>query len=307
MSERNAIPPEGLHPRNPHRGRYDFEVLGHACPELLPFLRSNPAGDQTIDFGDAEAVRCLNRALLADHYGIEHWQIPSGYLCPPIPGRADYVHHLADLLAIDNDGRVPNGAGVRVLDIGTGANLIYPIIGHRSYGWHFVGADIDPEAIHSAEKIRVANPELTDAIRLVHQDQRRSIFSGVIETGERYDLTMCNPPFHASAEEAQRSNRRKVEKLNRGGKRSLSAGRNFGGQSNELWCPGGELKFLKRMIKESEAFADQVGWFTSLVSKSDHLGTLLKRLKNTAAVRVEVVEMSQGHKKSRFMAWSFRG
>lgn len=282
-------------------------MLVGACPQLIPFLRPNPAGDQTIDFSDAEAVRCLNQALLTAHYGIQNWEIPLGYLCPPIPGRADYVHHLADLLATDYDGQWPSGAGVRVLDIGTGANLIYPIIGHHSYGWHFVGTDIDAEAIRSAERIRVANPELTDAIRLVHQDQKRSIFNGVIEAGEQYDLTMCNPPFHASAEEAQRSNWRKVEKLNSGGKRSLAGGRNFGGQSNELWCPGGELKFLKRMIKESEAFADQVGWFTSLVSKGDHLEILRKHLNRAAASRVEVVEMSQGHKLSRFIGWSFRG
>ena len=41
----------------------------------------------------------LNRAILMHHYGVKSWDIPAGYLCPPIPGRADYIHSVADLLA----------------------------------------------------------------------------------------------------------------------------------------------------------------------------------------------------------------
>src|SRR3546814_1857048 len=35
----------------------------------------------------------------------------------PVPGRADYVHLLADLLASHNEGTIPRGAAVKVLDI----------------------------------------------------------------------------------------------------------------------------------------------------------------------------------------------
>lgn len=78
----------------------------------------------SVNFADPLAVKTLNKALLAHFYGVTHWDIPDGFLCPPVPGRADYVHHLADLLADDNGGVVPKQA--TVLDIGTGANLIYP-------------------------------------------------------------------------------------------------------------------------------------------------------------------------------------
>ena len=44
-------------------------------------------------------MKALNKALLAHFYAVKHWDIPDGFLCPPVPGRADYVHHLADLLA----------------------------------------------------------------------------------------------------------------------------------------------------------------------------------------------------------------
>jgi len=109
-----------LHPRNRHSGRYDFPKLIAACPELGEYVILNPYGKQSIDFANPDAVRVFNRALLRQFYGIQHWDIPAGYLCPPVPGRADYLHGLADLLAADNGGVIPRGAAVRVLDIGTG-------------------------------------------------------------------------------------------------------------------------------------------------------------------------------------------
>ncbi|STT49675.1 putative SAM-dependent methyltransferase [Klebsiella pneumoniae] len=75
-----------------------------------------------------------------------------------MPGRADYIHHLADLLAGDS-GEVPKDA--TILDIGTGANLIYPLIGAHEYGWRFTGSEINPQAFASAQAIINGNPGLT--------------------------------------------------------------------------------------------------------------------------------------------------
>ncbi|MFT5188654.1 MAG: 23S rRNA (adenine1618-N6)-methyltransferase [Verrucomicrobiales bacterium] len=291
--------PGQLHPSNPHAGRYDFAALTQACPELNPFLRANPVGDQTIDFADPKAVQCLNRALLSHHYQITNWQIPPGYLCPPIPGRADYIHHLADLLSKTTTSKAETTRG---LDIGTGANCVYPIIGHQSYGWQFVGSDIDPIAVANAKQNIAANPALSDAVEIVHQKQAKSIFSGIITAGDHFDFTMSNPPFYTSAAEASSANERKVKNL---GKATTTAARNFGGSGQELWCPGGELKFVSTMIQESATFASQVTWFTSLVSKHDHLAPLKRNLTNTEATQVKVIEMTQGHKRSRFIAWRF--
>jgi 23S rRNA (adenine1618-N6)-methyltransferase len=40
---------------------------------------------------------------------------------------------------------------VRVLDIGVGANCVYPLIGHAEYGWRFLGVDIDEAALANAQ------------------------------------------------------------------------------------------------------------------------------------------------------------
>lgn len=294
-----------LHPNNPHGGRYDFTALVLACPELGPYLRPNPKGDQTIDFSDEQAVRMLNRSLLAHHYGVTHWMIPEGYLCPPIPGRADAIHYLADFLAASSGGEIPRGKQVKVLDVGTGANCIYPILGSRSYGWKFVASEIDPVAVKTARLIVASNPCLAKLIKVVEQKSPDSMFRGIIRSGDRFDLTLCNPPFHASMEEASASNQRKRKNLSKGPRGKKPGTLNFGGQRAELWCPGGERRFIRLMIRESVAFGDQVGWFSSLVSKSEHLPVLKKELAQCGASRVEVLNMSQGQKVSRLLVWSF--
>ena len=304
-----------LHPRNPHQGRYDLNALVELCPELKAHLKLNPRGEQTVDFSNEQAVRLLNQALLAQHYQVAHWNIPEGYLCPPIPGRADYIHYAADLL-------IGKKNSAKVLDIGTGANCIYPIIGCRSYGWKFVASDIDPIAVATAKLIVESNPVLKNKIKLVEQKQKQSIFNGVIGANDLFDLTLCNPPFHASLAEANAGTERKQKNLSKNKAKNKShhnshhsskvqaatdhtKGRNFGGQKAELWCDGGEIAFLKRMINESQGFAQQVMWFTSLVSKSDNIDPLKKLLNQVGAKQVKVVSMSQGQKVSRLIAWNF--
>jgi len=290
----------GLHPRNRHRLGYDFPALVAACTELGPFVQPARHGGPSIDFADAAAVKALNRALLTGDYGIQGWDLPPGALCPPIPGRADYVHHLADLLAAG--GAIPRGAGVCVLDVGVGASAIYPLIGIREYGWTFVGSEIDPTALASAARIRAANPGLAASLELRRQPNPGAIFPGVVQPGERFALTLCNPPFHGSLREAREAAQQKWRKLGRG---QGAANRNFGGQGAELWCEGGEAGFILRMIAESTGLSNQVGWFTTLVAKSATLPLLQRALRQAGARDARVVAMAQGQKQSRFLAWTF--
>jgi 23S rRNA (adenine1618-N6)-methyltransferase len=289
-----------LHPRNKHRSRYDFSLLVKSCPDLRDFVLINPFGDESIDFADPRAVKTLNKALLAQYYRIKHWDIPENYLCPPIPGRADYIHYLADLLAASNHGVIPTGKSVKILDIGTGANCIYPIIGHQEYGWTFVGSDVDRGAVQSAENIISANEDLRAAIQIRLQRDPRHIFEGIIKPGESFDMSLCNPPFHASAAEAAAGTQRKLRNLGKP-KNVL----NFGGQNVELWCKGGELGFIRTMIEESHQFSGQCKWFTTLVSKSSNLPFVYGYAEKAGALHVQTIDMAQGQKISRFVAWSF--
>ena len=295
---------KGLHPFNPMNREYDFDALIKVEPSLKPLVRPNPYGNLSVDFADAKAVKALNAALLGHHYGIKAWDIPEGFLCPPVPGRADYIHHLADLLA--DGGKIPKGQKVSVLDIGTGANGIYPLVGHKSFGWHFVASDIDPVSLKNFGAIISAN-ELDGRIELRLQTQPQYTFSGIIQPGERFDATMCNPPFHASLEEAAAGTQKKLRNLaaSKGVKHDAKLKLNFGGQKAELWCEGGEQAFLEQMIHDSRKFASQCLWFTSMVSKSDNLRPCRRLLQKLEAESVKVIEMHQGNKITRVLAWSF--
>jgi 23S rRNA (adenine1618-N6)-methyltransferase len=293
---------ENMHPRNPHRQGYDFKQLIKANPDLRRFLGLNKFEVETIDFSNDEAVKALNKALLKQFYGVDGWDIPEGFLCPPIPGRADYIHHVADLLADTNEGAIPKGNKVNVLDIGTGANLVYPLIGTSFYGWQFVGTDIDPTAIRSARDIIGLNKGLERKIEIRLQGGDNDIFANVFKADERFDLTICNPPFHASFREAADATATKWKKL---GVMKKPTFLNFGGQKNELWTKGGEAGFIRRMVEESVKYGKQTLWFTTLISKKETLPTVYSTLKFVKATDVKTINMSHGQKNSRFVAWTF--
>ncbi len=291
-----------LHPRNPHHGRYDLAALSAKHADLTPFITTTPTGAATIDFSDSQAVQQLNAAILAKYYQIAYWQLPAGYLCPPIPGRADYLHYAADLLAQlpRYQGQIPHGKALRMLDIGCGANCIYPILATRSFGWQVVGSDIDLQALNIANTIIHANRCLKGLISLRHQESPSHIFHHIIQPLEYFDLVVCNPPFYRSAAEAAAVNQQKWQKLGK-----AEQGRNFAGKDTELWCEGGELAFISNMIKESAAFAKQVGWFTTLVSQQKHHKPLLALLKQYQRIEVQPLTMQQGQKSSLLLAWRF--
>ena len=290
-----------LHPRNKHRDRYDYQILSTTLPELRSFVYKNDFGNDTINYFDPQAVKALTKALLLHFYNIKDWTIPEGFLCAPIPGRVDYIHYLADLLAEYNKGIIPIGKEIRCLDIGVGANCIYPILGHRTYGWSFVGIDISEASLESAENILASNPDLQDTIDLRLQTNAKDIFRGAILEGEKFQLSICNPPFHASAKAATAATHRKLKNLNS----KDSAALNFGGQHNELWCEGGELSFVSNMIRESIDFKDQVTWFTSLLSKKENVTPLTGLAKSLGVSECKTINMAQGAKASRFIAWRF--
>jgi len=301
--KQKPVAKEGLHPRNLHRAMYNFEQLIGVCPELGDFVKLNQYNSESIDFSDPEAVKTLNKALLKYFYGVNDWTIPAGYLCPPIPGRADYIHYMADLLSAANAGIIPKGGNVKVLDIGVGANCVYPLIGNSFYGWIFLGTDIDPVAIQSAKNMIALNPQLKDAIECRLQTNGTDIFKGIIKPGEFFDLTICNPPFHKSLQEAQSVTTKKWENLDINKQQPTLL--NFGGKTNELWCVGGEAAFISRMIHQSIAIAKQCLWFSTLVSKKDNLFDIYKALKRADAVDVKTINMAQGQKISRVVAWTF--
>lgn len=291
-----------MHKQNPHSKGYNFDKLITVSPSLEQYVLVTAHGNKSIDFSKAAAVLELNKALLAEHYALVEYQLPRNYLIPPVPGRADYLWHLNDLLI--ERGIINKQQTTKGLDIGTGANSIYPIIGSQQFGWNMVGADIDEKAIAIAKE-NISKNSLEKNIELRHQKDPSNLFKGIIGTEEKFQFTMCNPPFHASAKDAEKEALRKINNLKlpkRNENNELAL--NFKGQSNELWCNGGEALFIKRLIKQSAEFKQQAEVFTTLVAKEIHLPKIYKQLDKLKATHT-TIEMRQGNKKSRFVAWWF--
>lgn len=275
-----------MHHRNLHRYGYDFPKLAEAFPELSKYIITTPEGSKSIDFSDFDAVRVFNQALMAHHYGVRHWRLPENALIPAVPGRAEYLHQLSDLI----------GKGEKKgLDVGCGASAVYCLLGSAIYNYTMVGVDVDDESIAFAKK----NTSTYENIEIRHQIDRGQILKGVMREGEFFDFTMCNPPFFESEEEAIKANRKKNRNLG-----VKSSDRNFGGLAHELWCNGGEALFIKRMIKESVAVKAQVGWFTCLLSRKQHLDKPIKQIKKLKAEH-KSVSIEVGNKEMQILAWRF--
>ncbi|WP_420933530.1 23S rRNA (adenine(1618)-N(6))-methyltransferase RlmF [Alteromonas sp. A081] len=332
-----------MHPRSYHNDGYPMSALCTSFPSLKPHIINARSGQKSIDFANSESVLALNTAILAHYYNVSQWQLPKDYLCPPVPGRADYIHGIADLLVdfqkmpeplkrdagdhqtIVSSSKSVNtikarlGNHVRGLDVGVGANAIYPIIGSQVYDWSFVGSDIDETAYNNASVIVKNNSSLYSRIEIRRQLDPEAIFAGIIGDDDHFTFTMCNPPFHKSAQDALGGSARKNKNLaaNRtkrsgkhihaqtGNKTYAKTSLNFAGQANELWCEGGELAFIQRMIRESVEFKQNVTWFTCLVSKSEHIKPIERSVAYYKAKEIKVVNMEQGNKQSRFVAWRF--
>ena len=282
---------KGLHFKNKFNKGYNFEELIIKNPLLKDFVIKNKYDTITIDFSNPKAVKELNKALLFSYDKISVWDFPDENLCPPIPGRLDYIHHLNDLISSPKED-------INVLDIGTGATCIYPLLGVAEYNWNFVATDIDLDSLDTAQDI-IDDNNLDDKIKLRQQFDEQQILKGILKEDDSFSVTMCNPPFYKSAEEAQGANRRKTRNLGN------NAVRNFSGNNNELWYVGGEKAFLHNYLYESSLFKEKSKWFTSLVSKKENVESLQKSSKKLGVKNFKVIPMNQGNKVTRIVCWRF--
>jgi 23S rRNA (adenine1618-N6)-methyltransferase len=284
MKEKN------LHPQNKFNKGYNFDALIKINPKLEIFVAKNEFGVVTIDFSNPIAVKELNKALIFSYDKIAVWDFPKENLCPPIPGRLDYIHYLSDLISLDSD--------VNILDIGTGATCIYPLLGVAEYDWNFVASDIDFASLDTAQDI-IDDNNLGAKISLRKQANEHQILKGILKEDDTFTATMCNPPFFKSAEEAQGANKRKNKNL---GNNTI---RNFSGNNNELWYVGGEKAFLHNYLYESSLFKEKSSWFTSLVSKKENIDSLQKSSLKLGVIEFKVIPMTQGNKVTRIACWRF--
>ena len=135
--------------------------------------RNNTIGEDErlyIDFRDPDSSIALTEAMLEHDFGI-HVSLRGDRLCPAVPNRINYIAWLQEIIdetqstvqyistSEANEEERPTkrirkySEPVRILDIGTGASCIYPILGCALDDWNFLATDIDAESINAAQDI----------------------------------------------------------------------------------------------------------------------------------------------------------
>lgn len=303
MTEKISAPNKnGFHAENLHREPYAFEALVASNPPLRKHLRQKENNRGVlVDFSDPEAVLCLNQSLLKHYYGIEGWTLPPNYLCPGVPGRVDYLHHLNDLIKLPRT----NSGVPKMLDIGTGANGIYALLAAAHFKWKVIATDCNASSLENLNHILEQNLELRNQIELRHQEDPQQILHGVLNKQDKITVTACNPPFYPSTEVANQAH---LEKHHTHLKRKIGSHehqRTMSGIDQELVYPGGEVAFVTKLIRESVDFKSNIHWFTSLLSKETSLGQLQPELDMAKPQQQRVIPMQHGNKVTRILCWSF--
>ncbi|KAI1075776.1 hypothetical protein F5B20DRAFT_573228 [Whalleya microplaca] len=286
----------------------DFSVLGTRDPDFAALLER----DSHLDFTDPAAVMQLTKTLLKLDFGLQI-ELPADRLCPPVPNRHNYILWLKDLLDssspdldvyADADANHPSGEiepedcrQVAGLDIGTGASVIYPLLGcvQRS-SWSFIGTDVDSRSLSYARQNVTLN-NLQSRIRIIGT---RKTTDPLIPIGEHdieaLDFVMVNPPFYES----------EAELLELGRQKSRPPSSACTGAPVEMVCRGGEVGFVRRMVEESLVLREKVQWYTSMLGKQSSLEVLVDILRDHGITNYAVTAFVQGNKTRRWaLGWSF--
>jgi 23S rRNA (adenine1618-N6)-methyltransferase len=283
-----------MHPKNPFNTNYNFNQLINAVPELKECIVPGKFSRKSIDFSNSKAVYLLNKSLLKWRFNL-NWSLKEGHLCPAVPGRLDYLLNVQDLIP------QIEGRRIKMLDLGTGASLIYPLLATAAFNWECVGTEIDKVAITYAKGLIRMNSNMRGT-KVRRQEFKSQLLKGIMQKDDQFDVLVCNPPFYKTKSEAFAANAKKNKNLHGNEK----VAHNFGGSPNELWYKGGEEAFLKKLASESAEYKNQILWFTSLVSKKENLRTFKRYIRKENPTELKVINLNQGNKTSQFIAWTFQ-
>ena len=266
-----------------------------------------------LDFQDPAALKCLTKTLLHHDFQL-NWDMPLNRLCPALTVRLNYLHWIEDLLATMDLAPVASNHGDAVspssssslsssttstptpsspprlgLDIGTGASIIYPLLGCQLHAaWHFVATEVDMESIAVAQQ-NIDTNHLNHRIRIVPVLQPLATPILAPLNHQRFSFTMCNPPFF------------KLTKI-----LPFDTATGQSATSSETITSGGEVSFVSQMVDESLQWKHQCGWFTSMFGKKSSVKPVYDKLKAMKEITsIQTTRLVQGKTSRWAIAWSY--
>ncbi|RVX75956.1 hypothetical protein B0A52_00313 [Exophiala mesophila] len=314
-------------PEDRYKTDVDFTSLALQYPEFAKRLKSNGQ----LDFSDPESVRQLTKSLLHRDFSLKI-DLPDDRLCPPVPNRFNYILFIHHLLAsttptakprrtskssISNPNLQPRPRPPRpilLLDIGTGASAIYPLLGTRQYpNWYFLATELDDKSRSYAHD-NITQNSLSGRIQLIDTDSTGSILipdltpdyfrckpsgsSSSSTSKSKLDILLTNPPFYTSPSDLALSATSKSRPPNS----------SCTGSPVEMIVAGGEVGFVTRLIRESllPRNRSSIRWFSSMLGKLSSVGRVVGVLRGNGCGNYAVTEFVQGQKTRRWcVAWSW--
>ncbi|XP_031618698.1 U6 small nuclear RNA (adenine-(43)-N(6))-methyltransferase [Contarinia nasturtii] len=283
-----------MHSRNVYNVPADFAKLAEEFEEFRLIVKTNENGKVHINFKDENAVKTLTTCLLKRDFNLVV-HLPPKQLVPTLPLRLNYILWLEDIV---KTFRFENVIG---LDIGCGASCIYPLLATRmNSNWRMFAIELNEESVKYARD-NVNKNGLSDHIRIIEcasNDDPLDLFHQH-KDWDKFDFTMCNPPFFEDEHESDTVKKRQSVKRK-------PANNAKTGISCELTTAGGEVEFVKKMIKRSGQLRNVVNVFTTMLGHKTSMQSILKELKDQRITNVCCSEFCQGWTKRWSVAWTFR-
>ena len=269
-----------MHDKNPYKTPPNFKEMAVKYPEFRKVVTQDLAGKIHLDFSNPAAVRTLTTLLFLKDFGLTV-EIPEGSLVPTLPSRMNYLLWVDDLLSLLPERG--EGDSIRGLDIGAGACAVYPLLGAKHFGWRMFATETDINNFKAASE-NVSRNDMNSLVTLLNPSPDQ-IFAEVLPD-ESFQFSMCNPPFYKPDQ--------------------LVIDEDSVGKESEMRTSGGEVEFVRKMLKESVEFGSKVKIFTVLLGHKSSLSPLKQELHKSPLVSSFVsTEFCQGKTMRWGLAWTF--
>ena len=269
----------------------DFLTLIKEFPELKKYiLKQNEDNEEEFqfDWSNNELSLLMDKSILNYYFNIKYYYIPKGFLIPPIPSRINYINLINSIIAkLIKDIDIKNIIGI---DIGTGANIIYPILGYSIYKWKFICTEINKEAYNNAKLILQKN-NLENNINIIKQNNKDNIFISILNRENKYIFSMCNPPYYNYENEIKLEDKKRDNEYN----------------FDEIYYKNGEYGFFQRYFEESICYKNNVFLYTILIGKKINAENIYDKLSSYNDI-IKIYNMQKiltGNNVRYIIYWSF--
>lgn len=269
----------------------DFLTLIKEFPELKKYiLKQNEDNEEEFqfDWSNNELSLLMDKSILNYYFNIKYYDIPKGFLIPPIPSRINYINLINSIITkLIKDIDIKNIIGI---DIGTGANIIYPILGYSIYKWKFICTEINKEAYNNAKLILQKN-NLENNINIIKQNNKDNIFISILNRENKYIFSMCNPPYYNYENEIKLEDKKRDNEYN----------------FDEIYYKNGEYGFFQRYFEESICYKNNVFLYTILIGKKINAENIYDKLSSYNDI-IKIYNMQKiltGNNVRYIIYWSF--